>query len=221
VNFSEQIIIDVADLYEQIRLASDDFYRKDTKLGILAGCLYFVCHRHGITKRHSTIANMMGVNDKFAAKGEGIIRGLVDEKRIFVETQIDTIHDFAKQYMAALDIDLKYLPFVTDLIKQADHMGLHYTYEPKPTTKCASAIYMLVVRKKMTIMRDGEVRPISKEDISQECMISVTTFMRYYKILYDNHERIEKVFNKHRIPKPVEWRRNRKKVKKTPRKPKL
>jgi len=112
--------------------------------------------------------------------------------------------DYIRRYFMLLNIPNKYQSFIIDIIERADKKYLHINNESRGSTKCIGAIYMLC-------SRIPELYYITRDIISRECKISKTSFIKYYAMLYANGMLLKKIFRKHKIPMPIEWKDERKK----------
>ncbi len=176
---------------------SGKIFRNFGKRGVMGACLTYACIELGITKPPRDIAAIMDIEEKFLSQGDRIVREMHENGVLNIITKTRPIEDHIKQYFCALEIDEKYKCFVSDLIQRAEDKKLHIMNDSRPTTKCAGAIFMLTVRLKLNITQD---------QIADECSISKTTFKRYYRMLYLHHNKLRKIFIKHKIPMPKEWR---------------
>jgi len=174
-------------------------FRGNKKQGVVGACIFYACVIKGITKTPRDVAEMLEISEKFLSQGDRILQSLKEKGIVDIPTFLRPLPDFIKQYFSALHIPKKYAPFVIDLIARAEKKHIHIINESRMTTKCVGAILMLT-------MRVRSLRHITKDEIARECKISKSTFTRYYLLMCANHKKIRKVFKKHKIPMPDDWR---------------
>jgi transcription initiation factor TFIIIB Brf1 subunit/transcription initiation factor TFIIB len=190
-----------ADLFDQIKQRGYVF-RGNGKWGVIGACLFYSCIICGLSRTPREIANIIDIEDKFLSQGDRILQGLNELKIISIPVENNPISDYLNQYLPALGIPIKYKQFIIDLISRADVKRIYIGKgnQSRITTKCVGAIYLLC-------MRMPNLNHIKKDDISRECVkISKSTFIRQYNLLMEHGAELKKVFRKHKIPMPVEWR---------------
>lgn len=195
------VLKETTEMYGQIQ--QEVVRRGNGRLGALASCLDFVCQKKGITKKPKVIAEFMQIEESDLSRGDKLLRDLHAENKINIPIYHDPLPDYINQYFEKLDIDQKYKPFVHELITTASDETKCSPNNAQPSTKCAGAIYTLVVQMGLDF---------DKNKISKECIISKSTFIRYYDFLVKNRKTLNEVFKKHKIPK-LRSKKNR--VKKT------
>lgn len=188
-----------AELFDQIK-QKGYVYRGNGKWGVIGACLFYACIMHNLTRTPREIANIIGIEDRFLSQGDKILQELNELGIISIPTTFKPLGDYIDQFFSALNISMKYKQFIIDLISTAERKYLHIGNESRMTTKCIGCIYLLT-------RRIPALKKIKKCKISKECIkISKSTFIRYYNLLMDNPKVIKKVFKKHHIPMPVEWK---------------
>lgn len=194
----KNVIKMTATMYDNLR-KKNFVFRGDSKKGIIVACLYYSCKIHNIAKTPKYLCNLTNTPDKYLSQGEKILHDFVERKILDLPEFGDPKKDYIIQYFELLNIPNKYIPFVISLIYRAEKKNIHIIKDSRDTTKCAGAIYMLCSRV-------PELKKITKEDIEDNCNVSKTTFIRYYKLLYQNYKKIKKTFKIYKIPMPNEWR---------------
>ena len=193
------IINGTADLFEIIKNKGYVF-RGDGKLGVIAACMYYVSIEHNLTRTPKEISQIFGIDEKFLSQGDRTLQELNELGIISIQTNHKPLNDYLNMFFPTLGISEKYRKFVVDIITRAERKHLHIGHESRLTTKVIGVIYLLT-------QRVPELKHIKKNTISEECnKISKSTFIRYHNLICDNYVIMKKVFRKHRIPMPVEWR---------------
>jgi transcription initiation factor TFIIIB Brf1 subunit/transcription initiation factor TFIIB len=196
----KNVIQEANDMFAKIKERGYVF-RKDGKKGVLSACLYYACYNNGISKTPSEIAQFSCIEEKFHSQGDRILHDLNERGIIEIPIKVNPIIDYIDRYIELLDIDKKYKQFIIDLIDRAEKKHIHILHDSKSNTKAVGAIYILVERVPELKKR------ISKDLIEKECSISKTTFIRYYIILMQYYKKLKKVFKRHQIPMPIEWKK--------------
>ena len=192
------IINQTAELFDQIK-DKGYVFRGDGKLGVIGACLYYTCIANNLTRTPKEIASIMNVDDKFISNGDRILLELNELGIITIPTDHEPIGDYLNQYLPIFGISEKYKQFIIDLITRMEKKHVHIKNESRTSTKCIGSIYLLT-------QRIPELHHIKKELIVSECHISKATFIKYYNLLMNNPSIVKKVFKKHRIPQPNDWR---------------
>lgn len=193
------VINTAAELFDKI-LKKGYKYRESKRKGILGACLYYASIMHNLTKTPKEIASIMRIDEKFVSQGDKFLQELNEFGIIEIPTNHEPLSDYINQYFPSLGIPLEYKKFVIDLIARAEIKKLHIQHETRTTTKCIGVIYLLTKRV-------PTLKHIKKETISSECNnISKATFLKYYKLIINNGRVLKKVFKKHGIKMPKEWR---------------
>lgn len=193
------IINATADLFDQIK-NKGYVYRGDCKLGVIGACLYYASIMNNLTRTPKEICLIMNIEDKFLSAGDRILQELNELGIINIPTNHKPLHDYLNQFFPALEIPDKYKQFVIDIISRAERKHLHIRNESRITTKIVGCIYLLT-------QRIPELRHIKKDTVSLECnKISKSTFIKYYTLIMSNPRAICKVFRRHKIRQPSEWR---------------
>jgi transcription initiation factor TFIIIB Brf1 subunit/transcription initiation factor TFIIB len=180
-------------------------YRGNGKKGIIGACLFYACVINKITKTPREIANILGIEERFLSQGDRTIQELNEKGVINIPTILRPIDDYLNQYFALLKINMKYKPFIIDVIDRIDKKNIHIVNDSRTTTKAIGTIYLLINRLK-------KYKNINKEMIVKECKISKSTFIRYYNLLLKNNIYIRPIFKRHKIPMPNEWKSREKQI---------
>jgi hypothetical protein len=194
----KNVIKEACEMFDQIKQKGYVF-RKDGKRGVLSACLYYACYNNGISKTPTEIAQFSEIEEKFQSQGDRILHDLNEKGIISIPTKINPIYDYINRYFEILNIDSKYKAFVIDLIKRADEKNIHLLHDNKTNTKAIGSIYILIDRTEYK-------NKITKEKIEKECGISKTTFIRYCDIIYNYYKLFKRIFKKHKISMPIEWK---------------
>jgi len=193
------IINMTSEMYEAIK-DRKYVYRNGVAKGVLSAIMYYICYQNEITRTPTEMATYFNIDEKFHSGGDRILHTLHEEEVIQIPIKVDPITNYVERYMALLEIDKVYKPFVLALIARAEQKNIHMLHDSKNNTKCCAAIYMLVCRV------EGLRQRITKEMIEEQCHISSTTFIRYYTTICNYYKKFKKVFKRHGIPMPIKWK---------------
>lgn len=187
------------EIYERVKVIHRVIYRKSSRLGLISACTWRALINMGCTQMltESEIAAHFGVAERYHNRADEMIRSLIDQGFLDIQSNIDQIRNFISRYIALFKIDKKYEDFICDLIKKADDEKLHIMSDSKNNTKCIGSLYMLIERLNM---------PITKETLAKTCGISKTTFIKYYNMICSYFKLFIPVFVKHGIPLKSSWR---------------
>ena len=200
----KSVIKEASEMFTLIK-KNGQVYRKDGKWGVLAACLYIACYNNGISKTPSEIAKFTGIAEKFHSAGYRKLCDLNERGVINIPIKFNPIDDYVDRYMEILNIPREHLnstyrTFVLQIIKRADDKNLHVIYDCKNNTKAVGTLYLLIQREnhlKLTI---------TKEIIDEECGISKTTFIKYYKMLCKYYKLFIKIFKRNKIKMDPAWK---------------
>ncbi len=152
----------------------------------LAAVLYGSYINNGIPKKQKTISVMSGVCMPLIGECINKLKNYGPEFNIFgtcYEKEYGDEFDYIKQYFTNLGIDIPdnkkdiYMKFVMDICMNTKPDIIKNKKNcARPTTKCASGIYLLLCRSE-------EDFNIKKEDISIKCDISKSTFLNFAKFI--------------------------------------
>jgi hypothetical protein len=175
-------------------------FRSNGKWGIIAACLYYSCVAEGLTRTPREISDIIGIDEKYQSAGDKRLQEFYELGIINIPIHGRLLDDYIGRYFPLLGIPDKYRQFVVDMIARAEQKCLHICNENRTSTKCVGVIYILC-------MRIPELRNITRDVIARECKISKTTFVRYSATLLNNWPLIKKIFKRHHVPMPIEWRK--------------
>jgi rubredoxin len=174
-------------------------FRSNGKWGLIAACLYNECIKEGLTRTPREIAEIIGIDVKYLLAGDKKLQEFHELGIVDLPINVTPLNDYICRYFPLLGIPDKYKEFIIDLINRAEIKFLHICNENRSSTKCIGAIYLLCTRI-------PELKHLNRDYIARECKISKSTFIRYYNILINNWQYIKKVFKKHKIPMPKDWK---------------
>lgn len=195
----KKIVDEVWDCYEQIAEAGYS-YRTENKRGIWAVLIFYISINNDLPRTESEIIKILKITNATFNKSEKKIIGLATENVIQLTTEIDRCDNYIRRHMIILGIDTRFKEFVYDLIRFARIYHLTLKNESKLLSKCIGGIYMLC-------MRVPKYKHIDKNQISDKCNISTTTFSKFSTIIFNHPEYFKPVFIKHGVPMPKDWRR--------------
>jgi transcription initiation factor TFIIIB Brf1 subunit/transcription initiation factor TFIIB len=192
------ILNDANKLFQKIRSAKFQVFRKQVKLGIMSACVSYVMAKHGESKPPTEISQQFGIEHKFHSRGDTLIHQMIDQGIIEPNSHSNIIVDYIKMYVELLKIDPKYCKFIFEIIEKAEEKLLHVLFDSKNNTKCIGTIWFLIERLKL---------PITKDYIAKVCEISKTTFIKYYTLIVTFYKLFIPIFIKYKIPLKTEWKR--------------
>lgn len=161
------------------------------RLGLLGACIFYACSEQCITKRLKDISKFVNVEESYISNGDKDLRKIKSEGKLEINIHYDPKDDYINQYFDVLRLDEKYKPVISDIIDiSSQHTKMRGENNSRVCTKCAGAIFLLVIQLKLKI---------TMQDIVKYCKIS-TIFTGYYEFLLKNRKRINKILDKHSIP---------------------
>jgi hypothetical protein len=175
-------------------------FRSNGKWGIIAACLYYACMEEGLSRTPREVSEIIGIDEKYQSAGDKKLQEFYELGIINISFGGKLLNDYINRYFPLLNIPDKYKQFVIDMVARADQKCLHICNENRTSTKCIGVINILC-------MRVPELRHIVRDQIARECHISKTTFIKYSMTLMNNWPLLKKVFKRHHVPMPKEWRR--------------
>ncbi len=201
ISISKNVILLSTNLFLEIKNASSEVYRKDTKKGIMAVCLYNTCYHNEMAKTIPEIISIFKITLKIYNNGDKKIREL-KEKKIIVFEDINTTEDHLERYLELLKIDKKWKVFILEIIEKANSAKLHIIYDTKQDTRCIGVIYLLCDRH-------PDYKHITKEVIEKICSSSKNTFTKYCNnVIYNFYKKYRNIFKKYGVPMKKEWKKN-------------
>lgn len=163
---------------------------------VLSDLIYIKGIEMGVPRKPKVITNITGIEDSQLSSGDKIIREMSQKGIIDIPSGGGLSSDYVDQYFEKLNIEeySKYKTFVTDLIVASSIDKIKNAgNSARTTTRCAGALYILCQQLKL---------PITRDQISNECNISKSTFARFVNMIVDNKNKkcIRKVFKQHDVP---------------------
>jgi hypothetical protein len=124
--------------------------RAAQKNRVLAAILYYECIRHKCFRKKREIANFMGLKTDGFAKGEDLIRDLVDSGQIDLHIDDETVEVFVDRFMDALNItNQQYYDFVVALVNKSEECNI--CMNSQLSSKVVGAIWVLIQKYKLPI----------------------------------------------------------------------
>lgn len=142
------------------------------------------------------IAKIFNVKLRDLSKASAKLQSYKDLGVLTKDFNNSSYEPYIKKYMNNLDIDMKWIPFVLDIITKADEKHIYIKKSPKLTTKCVGAIYLLI-----TSIPELK-KNITNDDISKKCDISIATFIDNRNVLFEKIKKLKSIYKKHRIELP-------------------
>ena len=180
--------------FEKIRRRKT--FRGPVQVGIKAVLAYYICPLENLARKPSEMAKLHNIKEKDLSKADSIVREFIEEGVIDLQVNLNRYDGFIERYMALLDIDAKWKDIIVDIIERAEKKHLYVKKNPKLSTKCMGAIYLIINSVPTLKSR------ISKDEISTKCNISKTTFISQYHLLLNNNKKLKKVFKKYNLRFP-------------------
>jgi transcription initiation factor TFIIIB Brf1 subunit/transcription initiation factor TFIIB len=214
------VVKQAAEFYYQVQ--QHCIKRGNVRRGTMAACLYRKCIENGISRKPKEIAAIFGLPQTELSNGEKILDDLFSEGKLGSSAETsDTLVDndasakvnqfyfkeqkelisYLARYFESLNIPETYMEFAQSLV----HFTIKYRIAESSimSSKCAGVIYILSLKV-------PELN-ISGNDISASCVISKSTFNRYYRDVIATlnsrdintqkiRSRMRHIFKKNRIP---------------------
>ncbi len=166
-------------------------HRGNIKDEVLATILYYECIRAGCIRHKVEIAKFMNLSIEGFARGEDIIRTLIEKGNISLPIEVEPVREYAERYMSALSItNDSYIDFIVDLVQVSEKYRLGMSSHL--SSKVVGAIWIIIQRCGHTITW--------KELESATGNTKKNTFMKFYKLVYSNLGVFTEVFARYNIP---------------------
>jgi len=156
--------------------------RSYNRTATMAECTYRICKRYGIVRKPKEIISIFGVEQKDLSLGSSILNKLHSKGllREFLYYKSDYKSDFLNRYFKCLNLKeevggVKYYNFCCELIDFTQKYKL--VINNIISTKCAGSIYLMSLYRKEL--------GITKEQLSNFCQISKSTFTTFSKTIMD------------------------------------
>jgi len=206
IKFKQTILKETAEYYSILQ-SHNIVRRGKSRIGTLGACLYYICLKNHIVKKYTELAEYLNIEKSYISKGDKKLKELGSNNQIDIPSNDNIMMDFLEKYFQILDISSEYKQFTIDLINESCSIKMKGENNSKMSTKCAGAIYILGMQKKFKY---------TKIDIAKNCVISKSTFIRYYTFILHNRKQLNHIFIKHNIPilKKNKKKKKNKRVKK-------
>ncbi len=171
-------------------------HRGNIKNEILATILYYECIRVGCIRHADEIARFMNLTIEGFARGENIVRPLVEAGNIDLPVDVEPIKEYAERYMSTLslvDDGGKYLNFIVDIVKISE----------KHRLGMSSRLSSKVVGAMWIIIQQCGLKFTCKALESATGNTKKNTFNKFVKIVHTNPRVFADVFKRYGIPQPA------------------
>lgn len=192
----QNVIDETARKYSQLQDSEEIVKRAGGLSAILASLMYNNCIELNVPRKPKTIVNIFGIQDKQLSEGDKMLRRLAQNGALDIPTGCGEYTDYIDQYFEKLKLDKynEYKAFILELIDATSIDKIRVLNNTaRPTTRCAGALSILCDRLNI---------PITKDQISVECDISKSTFMRFILMVeaHKNNAVIANIFKKYKVP---------------------
>jgi transcription initiation factor TFIIIB Brf1 subunit/transcription initiation factor TFIIB len=182
-----------------IALRDHDYVRRGkTRRGVLGACIYVECIIDHITKTKTQIAQMLKVEESKITFGLEELQNYCRLGVIDLPVNNDPIPDYVDNLFEIFEIDQTKKTFIIELIDRMMKKKIEEVQNCFNITKCVGAVYFL-----SKLLSLG----ITHEQIALNCdNISRGTYLNVTNAIYKNEEKLRKVFVRHNMPMPTEWK---------------
>ena len=176
--------------------------RGDVRRGIMGWLVYELCKESGIDRTPDEISTIFKIPSDELSNGSKVVKqarvdGILEEIGCNGYDAVRDMECKLKRYFGMFGISEVYIPFAQTVIdfvikkrKKAIHSGMK--------ARCTGVIYVLGLSLDLYI---------SKQQISDTCHISITTFSKFINYMREimtedgiNAKKLKHIFNKHSIP---------------------
>lgn len=204
-SISEAILESVASQYnniqrsvtESIQMLDGSFVEKKfvrrngIKYEILAFIIYNTCIRDGTSRKKKCIAEFMHLDKNGFARGEAIVSNLIALGKLDMKIREDDVEGFAIRYLSHLNIDLKYVGFIIDIIALSEEKMIDKTRQIP--SKVAALIWLLVRHCGFSNIGSREIEVVTDNTRKN-------TFKGFYGAIMTNKKHFEGIFVKYGVP---------------------
>ncbi len=166
-------------------------HRGNVKDEVLATILYYECMSAGLIKDKCEIAKFMNLPADGFARGEDIVRTLVENGDIVLDMDSESPEAYMDRYMCALHItNVKYCEFVVALVNASEkhHIGV----SSQLSSKVVGAIWIVISKCHLPITWEALEKATNNT--------KKNTFIKFSKVIYSNMRLFAPVFIKYGIP---------------------
>jgi uncharacterized Zn finger protein (UPF0148 family) len=167
-------------------IQSGQVNRSSRRKGIQVACICVEAKRAGMTKDRGLMAEIHNTSLKVLNKGIDDLEVLAAQGIIDIPKAGDDEDSFIAQNFRKYNIDMKFIPFVTDFVDRSNEK--HVSPSSGPNPKCIGTIYLLAKLLKMNDVLDR---------LAKECEISRPTYLRFYNGAIAKHDKFQKVYQKY------------------------
>lgn len=196
----QNIIIETCELYKSIRLNSKVF-RGEILKGVLASLVYYISLKEGITRKPKEIAKWASIKESDLSTGDKHIRKLQEEGILNIVTNKNLNDDYISTYIYRLNINPNYIDFLKELLIELNNKKIG-NVNSRTSTKVTGLIYLLCITENINLGKELNIDKSNEQIISDEFLISISTFKLYYSIILKNKDKIIHVFEKNNITFP-------------------
>lgn len=205
--FSPAILNAAANQYNYIQkyITEDEYDEMGVKTGtkkfvrrssirdeILAGLIYFEGIRAKTIRKKKDIALFMGLLTSGFARGEDKLRDLEAQGKIDIPVDEEPIEGYVDRYLEALNIvNDNYSAFITEIVNTAIECKLGIRCQL--SSKIVGSIWILITKCKLNI--SVQTLEAAADNTKKN------TFMKFYKIVFDNFATFAPIFAKYKVPK--------------------
>jgi transcription initiation factor TFIIB len=185
-NIPSKITNEAKSIYKVV--SSTKISRGTNREGIIASCVYFACKECNVPRSSKEIAVMFGISSNVMTKGvkkcQEIIHMDKKNKNRISKTKSTKPEDFINRFCNKLNIEEQYTIKILEICKITVKNNI--ISENTPPSIASGCIFYFTKKEK---------KDISKKDISEVCKISEVTINKCCKIIEQNGELFDKIFD--------------------------
>lgn len=179
-------------------IQSGQVNRSARRKGIQVACICVEAKRAGMTKDRGLMAEIHNIKLKTLNKGIDDLEVLDAHGIIHIPKAGDDEKSFIVQNFRKYNIDMKYIPFITEFVERS--YKKHVCSSSGPNPKCIGSIYLLA---KLLDMKDV------LDQLAKKCEISRPTYLRFYNGVIEEHHKFKSLYEKYQHL-GLKWKKARK-----------
>lgn len=182
---------------QQLIIVDDGESRKFVRRGavkdeVLAALVYYESVRAGSSRKKKDIATMMKLVANGFSKGDDILRTLAAEGKVDLPIDKEPVEDYVDRYLELLGREnAVQRTFIIDLVNKSEELSLGM--QSQISSKIVGAIWILNVQANLGISIDELEKAADNT--------KKNTFMKFYKVVFDNMRFFAPIFDAAKVPR--------------------
>lgn len=179
-----------------LTISERKIHRGSVQRGLKGMLIKYTLEENNMSKSTKVIGQIYGLTDKQLSAADALLRDYDAQGVIKINClNIDRTASFINNYSNIFKIEPKYIPFINEIIIEADKMGIHLSNNFKPSTKATGAFLMFLASVPSV--------SIKRQDVIKESGLTSSTVNRYYNLLLSNVNLLVGVYQRWGIHPPV------------------